>query len=191
MEHEHMKIYIALGIIITVLLISLLTNKWTVLSNSQQQNTMGINAAESGNMDMGIWQTCGNISANINTPNIPDMPNININNNMRRGININANSCTSNDDSNFTAVKIFSVLGLLLLIAGIVLLHMMPEHHIYSVITIVLGGICSLLAAILWSTNKNLKPDGTNLGYSWYLQLLGSVLGVITGLLIQFNVLQY
>ena len=80
MEHEHMKIYIAVGIVITVLLVSLFTNNWTVFNGSQSQSTMGVNAGESGNMNIGIWQTCGNISANINTPNIP---NININNNMR------------------------------------------------------------------------------------------------------------
>ena len=68
---------------------------------------------------------------------------------------------------------------------------MMPEHHMYSIITVILGGLFSLVAAIVWSTNKNLKPDGTDFGYSWYLQLIGSILAVITGLLMQFNVLQY
>lgn len=188
MEHEHIKLYIALTVVIIILFVSLLTNRWTVLNGSKQQSVMGINAGESGNMNVGIWQTCGNISANINTPN---MPNININNNMRRGINIDAHSCSSNSDSNFTPVKILSILGIGLLIGAIVLLNMMPEQHMYSVIAVMLGGICSLAAAIVWSTNKNLKPDGTDFGYSWYLQLIASILAIITGLLMQFNFLQY
>ena len=187
MDHQHTNLYIALSTVIIILFVSLLTNKWTVLNGSKQQSGMGINAGVSGNMNSGIWQTCGNISANINTPNIP---NINVNN-MRRGININENSCDSNVDSNFTPVKILSILGIVLLIGSIVLLNMMPEHHMYSIITIILGGLSSLVAAIIWSTNKNLKPDGTDFGYSWYLQLIASILAVITGLLMQFNVLQY
>jgi len=188
MDHQHTNLYIILSIVIIILFVSLLTNKWTILNGSKQQSGMGINAGETGNMNVGIWQTCASISANINTPN---MPNININNNMRRGITIDANSCGPNVDSNFTPVKILAILGLVLLIGSIVLLNMMPEHHMYSIITIILGGLCSLVAAIIWSTNKNLKPDGTDFGYSWYLQLIASILAVITGLLMQFNVLQY
>ena len=144
MDHQHTNLYIALSTVIIILFASLLTNKWTVLNGSKQQSGMGINAGESGNMNVGIWQTCGNISANINTPNIP-----NINNNMRRGINIDAHSCSSNSDSNFTPVKILSILGIVLLIGAIVLLNMMPEHHMYSIITVILGGLFSLVAAIV------------------------------------------
>ena len=35
-----MKIYIAVGIVITVLLVSLFTNNWTVFNGSQSQSTM-------------------------------------------------------------------------------------------------------------------------------------------------------
>lgn len=187
MEHHHIKLYILLCIISIILFVSLLTNKWSVLNNSNKGSSMGINAGESGNLDIGIWRSCGNFKANINIP----IPNININNMNSKDININANanSCISNTDSNFTPIKILSVIGLVLIIAAIILLYIFPEQHIYSLIAILFGGLSSLVTAIIWNTNKNLKPIGTDLGSSWYLQLVGSILAIITGLLMQLNIL--
>lgn len=156
MAHQHIVLQTILFAIITILAISLATNKWTVISNQ-------ILSA-----NQGVWQACGQVQLNIKTGNI----------------DIDGKKCVSTSDSAFTPIKILTVLGLVLVVFGLLL----SNYHIYSNISIILGGICALIAAIIWSTNKKLKPDGTNYGYSWYLQLIGGILAIITGLFTQIYI---
>lgn len=156
MAHQHIILQVILFTIITILAISLATNKWTVISNK-------IFTA-----NQGVWQSCGNIDFNIKDINV----------------DVKGEKCIGTSDSSFTPIKILTVLGLVLIVLGLIL----TNYHTYSNIIIVLGGICSLISAIIWSTNKKLKPDGTNYGYSWYLQLIGGILAIITGLFTQIYI---
>ena len=156
MSHQHIVLQIILFSIITILAISLATNKWTVISNQ-------ILSA-----NQGVWQACGQVQLNIKTGNI----------------DIDSQKCVPTNDSTFTPIKILTVSGSVLVVLGLLL----TNYHTYSNISIILGGICALVAAIIWSTNKKLKPDGTNYGYSWYLQLIGGILAIITGLFTQIYI---
>ena len=99
-------------------------------------------------------------------------------------IKLTKNSCTIKSTTNI--IKFRHTAGFL---KSYPLLYIFPEQHIYSLIAILFGGLSSLVTAIIWNTNKNLKPIATDLGSSWYLQLVGSILAIITGLLMQLNIL--
>ena len=184
-------------IVVTLLILSSLsvfTNTWSVT------NTKFPDGSGSYEGDAGLWKAC----AKATGPDGKDIP-IPPQNSVRDMYPFSKNyTCVSADDdgkgyksNTLTAIRAFAIAGMVLLLLAVVLIVAAPEHKGYFMISLMIGGIFSIVAAILWTTDKdvNLNDDRKaagiteHYGYSWYLGLISGIFALLFSLLIQFNVI--
>jgi hypothetical protein len=148
--------------------------------------------------DIGLWRGCTEL------PNATDdqlkeirknVPKINLLNALNPFSNKLVCSDIGEHPTSLTVIRIFSILGLLLLLISVILIVSHSSSDKYLMMTLVLGSLLSIAAAIIWATDKKLgnsdpDPKGTkHLGYSWYLELLSGVGALIMALLLHFKVI--
>jgi len=141
-------------IIIIINLIILITSYFSKYWQTEDNNLVKKN--------VGLWQYC-------------------INNGLNEPI------CKNNDVTPFslTCVKIFSFLSIILIISSIILMLKFPNNKRNYVLCLLIAGVFSFSSSLIFISDKNTKPIlNEKLGYSWYLQLLGSLLSIIIGILL-------
>lgn len=157
------------SIIILFFIISISTNSWTIKYN--KQNILNIQTITTQE-NVGIWSECVKTSSKTSE-----------NNNE----NININNCSNLKSTNsLIFVKIYILLTLIFIILSTIS-SLQYDNKLYTNLFLFLTFLFSFLTCIIWNSNQVLQ-DGS-LGYSWYLQLFGSILSIVFALLIQFNLI--
>ena len=182
-------------VVVTLLILSSLsvfTNTWSV--------KFGTLDGVSIEGDYGLWKGC----AQMKGPDGKVIPT-----SSQKGVRdmypFSKNyTCVSADDdgkgyksNTLTAVRAFAIAGMVLLLLAVVLIVAAPEHKGYFMISLMLGGLFSIVAAILWTTDKDVnltdsdKASGVteHYGYSWYLGLISGIFALLFSLLVHFNVI--
>jgi heme/copper-type cytochrome/quinol oxidase subunit 4 len=118
----------------------------------------------------GLWKKCVNqvIKGKVNFKNTTC-------------IDTNTESNIPGLNSSFTLVKLFTIIGVVLLILGIVLVYKQFIKYKY-IILIVLGlsFISNLIAIIIWlSKIQNEMGEDRKIGYSMILYIIGSLISII------------
>jgi hypothetical protein len=174
-------IYLSL-IILSLLLatVGAFTDNWSSYTGVQIDNS-NINAT--ANAHQGLWKSCISGSASINLPNTnvqSDTINANI-----------GNTCVSYDKlpKNLIAIRLLTIVGILLILASIILIFKMSNEHLYFAISSIVGGLILAIACGLWATDKNLVPANEKLGYSYHLVAFASLIATLTGISSKFNVI--
>ena len=176
MEHGEMLNIFIVTLILILLLSSTLTNSWTVGSQAGYE------------ADLGLWKACTNVPAPV--PNAAskqrDMyP-------FSKGFTC-ANLELTGDKlpGHLNLVRGLSIAGTAFVLISLILYIAMPENVNVFMSLLMLGGILSIVAAIVWSTDKDLNPSDVNTkhGYSWYLGLIGGILANIFALLFHFDII--
>ena len=76
-----------------------------------------------------------------------------------------------------TYIRIFSFLAIILIILSIVLILKFPNDKRYYVLCLLISGLFSFTSCLIFIADNNTKPIlNEELGYSWYLELFGSLL---------------
>lgn len=106
----------------------------------------------------GLWKVCSPDKICKDIDNIPD-----------------------NAINSMYAIRTLAFIGTLLTSLGFlsVLTH---RHEKYHVTLIIIGGLLSIISAIVYATDKNVFSSVETLGYSWYLTVISGALAVIIGL---------
>jgi hypothetical protein len=161
-----MNVYVKIiffSIIILFFIIAVSTNSWTTKYN--KQNILNIETITRENV--GLWSECIKSSTTGNNENI------------------NMNNCTNvKSDNSLIFIKIYVLFTFIFIILSAIS-WILYNNKLYTIIFLILTVIFSFLTCIIWNSNQVLT-DGT-LGYSWYLQLFGSILSTALAILIQFN----
>lgn len=153
------------SIIILFFIISVSTNSWTTKYN--KQNILNIETITRENV--GLWSECIKSSSTAG------------NNNG----NINVDSCSNVKSNNsLIFIKIYVLFTFIFILLSAIS-WVLYNNKLYTIVFLILTMIFSFLPCMLWNSNQVLN-DGT-LGYSWYLQLFGSLLTFILTIIIQFN----
>ncbi len=153
------------SIIILFFIISVSTNSWTTKYN--KQNILNIETITRENV--GLWSECIKSSSTAG------------NNNG----NINVDSCSNVKSNNsLIFIKIYVLFTFIFILLSAIS-WVLYNNKLYTIVFLILTMIFSFLPCMLWNSNQVLN-DGT-LGYSWYLQLFGSLLTLILAIIIQFN----
>jgi hypothetical protein len=186
-------------VVVTLLILSSLsvfTNTWSV-ANIKYPDGSG-----SSESDLGLWKGCVQIKG-------PDGKVIPMPTSSQKVVRdmypFSKNyTCVSADDdgkgyksNTLTAVRAFAIAGMVLLLLAVVLIIAAPEHKGYFMISLMLGGLFSIVAAIIWTTDKDVnltddeKATGAteHYGYSWYLGLISGIFALLFSLLVHFNVI--
>ena len=84
-----------------------------------------------------------------------------------------------------TCIRIFSFLAIILLISSIILILKFPNNKRYYVLCLLISGLFSFKSCLIFISDNNTKPIlNEKLGYSWYLELFGSLLTIIIGIIL-------
>lgn len=130
--------------------IGILTPNWSVV-----KGTAGDTSVKGG---MGLWKECVSTDASQGAGSV----------------------CVKIPKEDVThalqSVRILSVLAVFMTVAGMVLC--LGKQHYMATIVTTLAGVLSVVASIVWATNKDLHPKGTSLGYSWGVNLTGGLLAL-------------
>ena len=185
-------------VVVTLLILSSLsvfTNTWSVTNTKMPDGSI--------ETDSGLWKGCLKAKG-------PDGKDIPIPTSSQKAVRdmypFSKNyTCVSADDDSkgyksntLTAIRAFAIAGMVLLLLADVLIIAAPEHKGYFMISLMLGGLFSIVAAILWTTDKdvNLTADQKaasnsteHYGYSWYLGLISGIFALLFSLLVHFNVI--
>ena len=146
-------------IISIVLGIAIFTNYWSVHS---QKITVGNKTISTGS-SAGLWQLCQNV-----------------------GDSKNCVKYTESDKQSYFS-QIFGVLGFALIVLGFIILIFNPKSYTFYSVIMIIGGLSSLLTAINWASDKTVNTNDTVFGYSWYMELIGSILSIILALYVKIK----
>ena len=149
----------SMGLVAIVLeLVAIIQPNW------MKQSSSGVAAYET---NVGLWKTCGKGGGIDMCENIPIGQNKNF------------------PKHSLEACRILAVLGIVLSFLGLLCVCLCrPENKGVQMSLLILGGLCSIIASIVWSSEllkikneqgetNNFKPD-----YSLYLNLVGGVLSL-------------
>ena len=148
-------------ITLILILISTFTTNWSVYKIS------GPDASVSGSM--GLWKICGKSSESVTGSTLE--------------------GCSSVDSSGaLTFTRIFSITSLVVSILALLLLlyYIFNNSTIinnnklfYGSIFLLLSGIFSTIACIIWASSKQTNNEVSKLGYSWYLNLFSGIISIL------------
>ena len=123
--------------------------------------------------ESGVWTTCTEVSPEGAMPGL-------------------ANKCYNSVDKMFGKApqilyteRILTGISLGLFTLAITLLLFSVNPKVITAL-VALGSLFALVSSIVWATSKKMKPQGTKFGFSWYLELIGTVFFT----LVQFNVIK-
>ena len=179
MEHGEMLNIFIVTLILILLLSSTLTNSWSVASVPG-----GYEA------DTGLWKGCMNIPPPVPGPIASKQRDMYP---FSKGF-----TCKTVEElndklpTNLNLVRGLSIAGTAFVLISLILYIAMPENVNLFMALLMVGGILSIAAAIVWGTDKDLSSDATlkiKFGYSWYLGLIGGILANIFALLFHFGVI--
>lgn len=192
MYHGELTNILVVVMLLILSSLSVFTNTWSVI---EMKSDLG--KSES---DAGLWKTCMKITG----PDGKVVPNpIPNSTKSLRDMYPFSKDYTCSDPQNagyksstLTAIRVFSITGLVLLLFSVILIIAAPEHKGYFMISLMIGGICSIVASILWATDKDIQipsdsPSNVteHYGYSWYLSLISGIIAILFSLLVHFNVI--
>jgi hypothetical protein len=157
-------------ITLILILISTFTTNWSVYKIS------GPDASVSGSM--GLWKICGKSSESVTGSTLE--------------------GCSSVDSSGaLTFTRIFSITSLVVsILALLLLLYYILKNNstinnstiinstnnnklFYGSIFLLLSGIFSIIACIIWASSKQTNNEVSKLGYSWYLNLFSGIISIL------------
>ena len=143
-------------ITLILILISTFTTNWSVYKIS------GPDASVSGSM--GLWKICGKSSESVTGATLE--------------------GCSSVDSSGaLTFTRIFSIASLVVSILALLLLlyYIFNNNNklLYGSIFLLLSGIFSIIACIIWASSKQTNNEVSKLGYSWYLNLFSGIISIL------------
>jgi hypothetical protein len=165
-KEQMMMSAIALSIILQVVAVS--TNSWTVKKVLSSGNNY-VNA------DMGLWKVCldGNLANNA-VPGVGQL---------------SSDVCTHlpiDGDKTFPknslyAVRALSIIAILALMMSLYcMMYMKGKKCILGFL--MLGAVSSLVSSSIWVKDfRGKKGEKASLGYSYYLNLLGGLIALISG----------
>ena len=86
------------------------------------------------------------------------------------------------------AARALAIIGLVMVILAVVCKYMYPGHKCCMVL-LLLGGLCSVFAAVVWAVKVHKHSKGLKYGYSYWLSLVAGILAVLLSVLIcvKFN----
>lgn len=166
---KNSKGVMALGGILSLALqvVAISTNNWN-------SNMSGPGTPVSAKPHMGLWKMC--------TPSLDTCVHL-----------------PPHDDKLFPknslyAVRVFALLSVLFLLASLMSAYTYPGKKRYCCNLMIMSSICGVIACAVWGTElRSLFVTGTSnklkgeLGYSWYLMLVGSVAPLVLSLYCRKN----
>ena len=175
-------VYVLSAVALALQVSAISTKKWSVLNlkdedlvaNLVDQLPPDVNSE----MTLGLWQACGNIWGTVDD----------LSGNVCACLDLPVDRWSEFPARSLNTSRVFSILGALLVLTGMVLSGSCQK---WAGACLLLGGLCSLLATLVWYNNLTelqLSLDDVNkvtlkmeLGYSYFLNLLGSLLALWAG----------
>lgn len=177
-EVIHLLCMIALALQVT----AIFTKKWSVLDLKNEDILTSMVGELPSHFEseasIGLWKACGNIWGSVND----------VSGNVCGCVDLPVESWESFPKRSLHVVRFFSILGAILMVVGLVYLKKSKKC---AATCLLLGGLCSFIATMVWYNNfleVKLNLDEVtvatlqmSLGYSYYLNLLASLLAIGLG----------
>lgn len=166
---NHIIIISFVIISIILLLVSLLTKKWSFVDVPVPDENDKDDKDDKDVINTGLWRICETVENTTFCQDVsldsPDVP------------------------KSLNTIRILCISALVLVSLSLLFLILVPDNRELFVVSMILGGLCGIVGTIIYANNNNLHQKGTTLGYSWFLQLIGCIISLLIGLLVQFKVL--
>jgi len=172
MSNKQEILYGLCMVAVALQLSAICTENWSV----DPQDIAGVKLDAS----LGLWKACGDIS-------------------VSDGTSVEAEACLHlpvNDWKSFPtnslyAARAFSILGVMLVFMGLVSMMYMKGRKRFQLVCVLLGGLCSVVANIVWASDMfsvvsppmkgaQLKKLKMKPGYSFYLNLVGGLVSLVS-----------
>lgn len=177
-EVIHLLCMIALALQVT----AISTKKWSVLDLKNEDILTSMVGELPSHFEseasIGLWKACGNIWGSVND----------VSGNVCGCVDLPVESWESFPKRSLHVVRFFSILGAIFMLVGLVYLKKSKKS---AATCLLIGGLCSLIATMVWYNNfleVKLNVDQVtvatvqmSLGYSYYLNLLASLLALGLG----------
>jgi len=183
MSNEVIHLLCIVALVLQVTAIS--TKKWSVIDLKNEDLLASIVGELPSDFDsegsIGLWKACGNIWGSVND----------VSGNVCGCVDLPVESWESFPKRSLHVVRFFSILGAILMLVGLVYLMFMKKSKKSAATCLLLGGLCSLIATMVWYNNfleVKLNVDQVtvatvqmSLGYSYYLNLFACLLALGLG----------